>query len=202
MAKLNLVKLHNPQTGRFIGVDPETRATFDKVGGAVDRWNPRHRTINATLTVSEWVESRLTEGYVRWEKPVAPKAEKKGPRELARIYREAWAAGVAAATATRPTPMHVVERANPLDDTSPIIRRYAPVLDGACGFAWVKFAGNTEFGRWAKKNGKASAHYPTGLSVWISEYNQSVERKAAHAQAMARVLRDNGIVAYGESRLD
>lgn len=76
------------------------------------------------------------------------------------------------------------------------------VADGPCGFAWVSFKGNTPFGRWAKKEGVAKPGYPTGLQIWIGDYNQSMQKKSAHADAMAKVLRDAGIAAYANERMD
>lgn len=71
-----------------------------------------------------------------------------------------------------------------------------------CGFAWIRFPGNTAWGRWAKKNAGASKAYPTGLSIWVSQFNQSVDRKYAYARAYANVLNSHGIKAHADSRLD
>ena len=76
------------------------------------------------------------------------------------------------------------------------------IEDGVCGFAWVKIKGNTAFGKWAAKHGKVRDDYPSGKSFWISNYNQSMEKKEAHAQAMAAVLNKHGIEAYAMSRMD
>jgi hypothetical protein len=76
------------------------------------------------------------------------------------------------------------------------------VADGVCGFAWVNFPGNSAFGRWLKKSGKARNDYPKGVCVWISAYNQSMQRKEAHAQAMAKYLKDHGIECSARSRMD
>jgi predicted CoA-binding protein len=53
-----------------------------------------------------------------------------------------------------------------------------------------------------KKKGIARSHYPSGLCVWVSEFGQSVDRKAAYAGAFAQVLRNAGIDCYANSRLD
>jgi hypothetical protein len=71
-----------------------------------------------------------------------------------------------------------------------------------CGFAWVSFAGNTAWGRWAKEFGLARKHYPKGLCIWISRYNQSYDFKMAYAKAYAETLRANGIDAHYDGRLD
>ena len=105
----------------------------------------------------------------------------------------AHAAGIEAGRNCRPIPM-VVSTASGI--------AIECVDDGACGFAWVAFAGNTAWGRWAKKAGIARSHYPSGLCVWVSEFGQSVDRKEAYASAYAQTLRNAGIEAHAGSRLD
>ncbi len=113
--------------------------------------------------------------------------------EFEALTAAAHAAGIKAGRECRPIPMMVCTAAGvPIEC----------VDDGACGFAWIAFAGNTAFGRWAKKQGIADAHYPSGLSIWVTEFGQSVDRKESYAAAYARVLRDAGIDAYSGSRLD
>lgn len=110
------------------------------------------------------------------------------------IVAKAHAAGMEAGKGSKPVPMIVT------DTRSGHV--YEPVMDGVCGFAWVSFAGNTEFGRWAKKSKIASKNYPKGLMVWVGEFNQSMTRKEAYAHAYANVLRAFGIEAYAQSRMD
>lgn len=74
--------------------------------------------------------------------------------------------------------------------------------DYPCGFAWVWFKGNTDWARWAKKQGLASKSYPSGLSIWVSFFNQSMRKKEAYAQAYVAVLREHGIEAFAQSRMD
>ena len=76
------------------------------------------------------------------------------------------------------------------------------VADGLCGFAWVRFPGNTAFGRFCKAEGIARPGYPTGLNIWVKQFGQSVAKKEAYAQAFAAVLREAGVQAFAESRLD
>lgn len=118
---------------------------------------------------------------------------------LSKAYAEGRKAGVEAF----PTPM-VVGQAKSL--TSREIDYSKPVEivdDGACGFAWVKIRpATTPFARWLKKHGYARPSWNGGLDIWISEFNQSVDRKYAMARAMAKVLTEAGITAYADSRLD
>jgi len=122
--------------------------------------------------------------------------------DYAALYAEADAAGQAAAEAAIPTPMVVGEETSPfsgvLDYSKPTY--FEP--EGLCGFAWVKFAGNTGWARWAKKEGYARPSYSGGYMLSVRGYGQSVTRKEAYAQAFADVLREAGVTAYAESRLD
>jgi hypothetical protein len=115
--------------------------------------------------------------------------------DFAALWDKAWSAGVVAARGTVPNPMVVTDALTGYT--------YPPILDGACGFAWVKIKpGNSPFANWLKKNGKARPAYNGGVDIWISDYNQSVARKEAHAGAMAKVFQDAGINAFADSRLD
>ncbi len=104
------------------------------------------------------------------------------------IVHEAHQSGYQAGLECKPTPMRIVG--------------HEPIEAGMSGFAWVYFAGNTSFGKWAKKSGIASEHHPKGLHVWVGEFNQSMERKRAYAMAYAEVLRSHGITAHSGWRLD
>ena len=110
------------------------------------------------------------------------------------LYRLADAAGrKAVIEMAAPEPMVVLD---------PQRQQAYYVPDGVCGFAWISFKGNTAFGRALKKAGLARSHYPSGLCVWVGDYNQSMQKKEVYADAFARVLRDNGVDAYAGSRMD
>ena len=127
------------------------------------------------------------------EKIAAEKAERINRyAKYQEIIDQAYKAGIEAGKNARPIPMYVIDQGIPIDR----------IDDGACGFAWIAFPGNTSFGKWAKKQGLARSHYPSGLCVWVSEFGQSVDRKDAFAGAYAKVLKENGIDAYAGSRLD
>lgn len=111
-------------------------------------------------------------------------------------YQELWdkakAAGVAAGEGSTPRPMIV---SGYEDD---------PIMDGACGFAWVNVKpGTSAFAKWLKKKeyGRTDSYYG-GVTIWISEHNQSVDRKSKHAAALASVLTEAGFNANPNSRLD
>ena len=61
-----------------------------------------------------------------------------GKRECARIYKEADAAGSAAAEAAVPTPMIVGTPTTPLGNDIDFKKQTYFVSEGVCGFAWVK----------------------------------------------------------------
>lgn len=129
-------------------------------------------------------------------------APKMTDAEMQALYDRALLAGVEAANACVPTPMVVTQHANPFDTRSAVLFRDV-VSDGVCGFAWVVIKPATSrFARWLKDRRLARTGYGGGVHIWISDYNQSMQRKEAHARAMARVLEMSGINAYADSRMD
>jgi hypothetical protein len=105
------------------------------------------------------------------------------------LVLKAHEAGMRAGQAVVPVPMHV--------------QGYAPVMEGPCGFAWVTVRpGNSPFANFLKRAKLADKAYGGGVSVWVSEFGQSVARKEAYARAYAAVLQDAGVKAYADSRLD
>lgn len=124
--------------------------------------------------------------------------------ECARIYKEAHAAGQAAAEAAIPTPMIVGTPTTPLGNDIDFKKQTYFVSEGACGFAWVKiFPARGKFVNYLKAIGVGSTNgYEGGYDIWVSAYGQSITRKEAYAGAFAKVLAQYGIKAYGQSRLD
>jgi hypothetical protein len=165
------------------------------------------RNVNLTVDQASDLIGRMKSGEDITDELVqlGAKGTAKKPSEnvdFQAVYNEARQAGMEAGNSKVPVPMIVCEHSNPLDDNSPISREYAPVMGGVCGFAWVKFPGNTAWGKWTKKQGYAHSSYPTGLQIWVSEFGQSMEKKEAYAYAFAEVLRKHGIKAYAGSRMD
>jgi hypothetical protein len=116
------------------------------------------------------------------------------------LYNQARAAGLLAAQAAQVTPMIVNAHANPLDSHSPVTRSYF-VSDGVCGFASVVIK-NIKFANQLKKMGLGRKNYGGGYALSVQDFNQSLTRKEAYAHAFAKVLNDNGITAYTNSRMD
>lgn len=122
----------------------------------------------------------------------APKKSKRDA-EFEALFKEAHEAGMKAGIGEQTSTMVVVGHG----------QRYV-VPEGPCGFAWVVVKpGTSAFAKWLMKNGKARKHYYGGVSLWVGEFNQSMERKYAYAAAFAEVLRKNGIEnCYADSRMD
>jgi len=133
--------------------------------------------------------------------PSVQKWEPKPKVDYQAIYNEADQAGKEAAKAKTPTPMVVTNRTNPLDDKSAVKQAWV-VPGGVCGFAWIKFKGNTAWAKWTKKQGLCGEGYPSGRQIWVHDYSQSMELKEAYASAFAKVLQKHGIEAYSGSRMD
>jgi hypothetical protein len=108
------------------------------------------------------------------------------------LFNAAHKAGMAAGEAIVPQPMTVVGGGQTYH-----------VEGGVCGFAWIGYInGNSSFGRWVKKTGKGRKGYPSGMSIWVHQFGQSMTRKSAYAGAFAKVLNDNGVKCYPGSRMD
>ena len=112
----------------------------------------------------------------------------------AMIYQQADRAGNDAVAKLAVVPMIV-------KDTNSNKQWY--VEDGVCGFASIIVKPATSvFARYLKANGLARKHYYGGLAIYISAFNQSLQKKEAYAYAFARVLNENGIRATVDSRMD
>ena len=130
-------------------------------------------------------------------------------KPVAVVWAEAVEAGSEAVEKLNVRPMVVVERKSCLDDKSEIVKSWY-VEDGACGFAWVNIRPASKRGLrdcemvgYLKKNNKGSySEYDKCWQVWIYEYNQSMQKKEAYADAVAEVLREYGIDANSGSRMD
>lgn len=114
------------------------------------------------------------------------------------VYAKAVQAGMAAGQGAAPTPMVVV---GGVPGETP---KAWYVSEGACGFAWVNVRpGTSAFAKWLVANKVARKAYEGGVQIWVSEFNQSMARKEAYAEAMAAVFRNElGVKAYAGSRMD
>lgn len=122
-----------------------------------------------------------------------------------RLYKEADAAGKAAADACTPAVMIVGSPTHPLGSNidpskGPVYR----VSSGVCGFASVQMPGNTSLARRWKDAGLATTDsYNGGVRVHVFYGDQSFEKKTAYAAAFAGVLKDAGVAkVWVWSRMD
>ena len=183
------------------------------------RWGKSPLKVTSTrgdivyFTHAEWGGSRGKITATRFERfaaevvapepqPAKPRAPRMTKAECQALHAKAHAAGMAAGEAHAPVPMHVVERVNPFDDNSAIKRDYGVYAQGVCGFAWVEFPGVGSFARWAKEAGVARARAMGGYQVWVRGFGQSYEKKCAYAHAYAEILREAGVPAFADGRLD
>lgn len=136
----------------------------------------------------------------------AKKSEKETQlKDYQNLLDSAITAGEIAASNCVPEPMIVVQRESVWDDNSPIVEVFEPVMGGVCGFAWITIKpANSAFANFIKKQTyiQSNKAYKGGLSIWVSGYGQSMALKEAFARGFAKVLKDAGINAYSESRMD
>lgn len=110
----------------------------------------------------------------------------------AQLFAKAHKAGMDAGQAVNPTPM-VVQGGG---------KSYF-VGEGVCGFASVIIKpARGKFVTWLKANKNTYKHYYGGIALFVSEFGQSLTRKEAYASAFVKVLKDSGINAYVDSRMD
>ena len=98
------------------------------------------------------------------------------------------------------------------------------VDEGVCGFAWIEINPATgAFTKWVKKNRERFGGqwhkqkyymgatgmdfgiyngYPKGLHMGVRLFGQGMTRKAAYCAGFANVLREAGINAYANNRMD
>ena len=132
---------------------------------------------------------------------VIEKKKTLGKRECARIYKEAYAAGLQAGKEVG-VPKFIVGDAIGLSNEIDYSKK-TYVLEGLCGFAWVNVSpARGAFVNYLKSIDAGHKRYYGGYEIWIREFGQSVDRKSAFAGAFAKVLNSYGINASAGSRLD
>jgi hypothetical protein len=132
---------------------------------------------------------------------VIEKKKALGKRECARIYKEAYAAGLEAGKEVG-VPKFIVGDAIGLSNEIDYSKK-TYVLEGLCGFAWVNVSpARGAFVNYLKSINAGHKGYYGGYEIWVREFGQSVDRKSAFAGAFAKVLNSYGINASAGSRLD
>ena len=126
------------------------------------------------------------------------------------VCEKAHAAGMKAVSKLNVIPMIVGSETHPFSGVMDMKKQTYFVADGVCGFAWVnvypEFKGNTRNGKDERKMLEAAGFHKNGYEktyqLWISDFNQSIQKKETYARAYAEVLRENGFKSYAGSRLD
>jgi hypothetical protein len=136
--------------------------------------------------------------------------------EMKALIARAAEAGEKAYREAVPTPMVVYTPKNVMaslmggddggaDPSQPVYG----VSEGVCGSAWVNIRpGGSRFARYLIKEGMGRTNSYSGgvdIRMWAlcgDRGSQSLTRWDAAARAVAAVLRDGGITAYAESRID
>ena len=125
-----------------------------------------------------------------------------GKRECARIYKEAYEAGLLAGK-DADTPQFVVGSPTTALGSDIDFSKKTYILDGLCGYAWVNISpARGAFVTYLKSIDVGRKGYYGGFEVSVREFGQSVDRKYAFAQAFAEILGKYGIQASAGSRLD
>lgn len=120
------------------------------------------------------------------------------------IWKEAISIGDKAGSSITPTPMLVQQHSNMIDDTSQVVKEYC-VPDGVCGFAGIVFdPARQPFVKWLVREypNITHKHYKKGRELFMRGFGQSMQRKEAAANAMAKFFNENGINCYSWSRMD
>ena len=120
------------------------------------------------------------------------------------LYAAADSAGKAAVNSAVVVPMTVGFPSTPFGNDIDYAQPTYFVEDGVCGFAWINVRpGNSAFAKYLKTNGLGRKDdYYKGVTISVRDYNQSMQRKEAYAEAFAEVLNKSGINALAMSRMD
>ena len=101
------------------------------------------------------------------------------------------------------TPMVVGSPSTPFGSDIDYYKKTYFVESGVCGFAGVVIKpARGKFVSYLKSLGKGHSHYYGGFYVPVREFGQSMTRKEAYADAFAKVLSEEGMRCYVDSRMD
>ena len=124
-------------------------------------------------------------------------------KEVMELFDRAHHAGLRAGHESTPTPMVV---GTPTETFGSEIDYSKPtyfVEGGVCGFAGVVIKpARGKFVSYLKSIGMGYKHYYGGYYVPVREFGQSLARKEAYAEAYAKVLSEEGMSCYVDSRMD
>ena len=120
-----------------------------------------------------------------------------------KLLEKAHLMGMDAGRLVGVTPMVVGSPSTPLGNDIDYSKKTYFVEGGVCGFAGVVIKpARGKFVSYLKKLGMGYKHYYGGWYVSVREFNQSLTRKEAYAEAFAKVLGEAGMSCYVDSRMD
>lgn len=109
-----------------------------------------------------------------------------------------------ATSVTTYDPSQVWDEAHDAGMTAIMVQSEAGFNENVCGFAWVgSIPVASRMGKWLLSTGNGRKPFVgTGVQVWVSEGDQSIDLKDAYAVAFAAVLKNYGIPCHFGSHLD
>ena len=120
-----------------------------------------------------------------------------------KLLERAHLMGMDAGRASTPTPMIVGSPSTPFGSDIDYSKKTYFVEGGACGFAGVVIKpARGKFVSYLKSLGMGYKHYYGGYYVPVREFGLSLARKEAYAEAYAKVLSEEGMRCYVDSRMD
>ena len=120
-----------------------------------------------------------------------------------KLLERAHLMGMDAGREASVTPMIVGSPSTPFGSDIDYSKKTYFVEGGACGFAGVVIKpARGKFVSYLKSIGIGNKHYYGGYYVSVREFGQSLARKEAYAEAYAKVLSEEGMRCYVDSRMD
>ena len=120
-----------------------------------------------------------------------------------KLLERAHLMGMDAGRASTPTPMIVGSPSTPFGSDIDYSKKTYFVEGGACGFAGVVIKpARGKFVSYLKSIGIGYKHYYGGYYVPVRVFGQSLARKEAYAEAYAKILSEEGMRCYVDSRMD
>ena len=120
-----------------------------------------------------------------------------------KLLERAHLMGMDAGRDSTPTPMIVGSPSTPFGSDIDYSKKTYFVEGGACGFAGVVIKpARGKFVSYLKSIGIGYKHYYGGYYVPVREFGQSLARKEAYAEAYAKILSEEGMRCYVDSRMD
>ena len=120
-----------------------------------------------------------------------------------KLLERAHLMGMDAGRSASLTPMICGSPSTPFGSDIDYSKKTYFVEGGACGFAGVVIKpARGKFVSYLKSIGIGNKHYYGGYYVSVREFGQSLARKEAYAEAYAKVLSEEGMRCYVDSRMD